>query len=297
MKSLSMMLRSVSKIVVFDPQIEKLHILRTSGQDVGENRANKRLRQIHVVAQLIKRHLRFDHPKLRQMPRRVGVLRPERGAERITIADGTGEDLRFELPADGQRRLFAEEILAVINLRFQLRQLGEVERRHLKHRAGPLAVAGGDDRRVDVQESSRLKEIVNGGAQGIPHAGDGSECIRPRPQVRDLPQELEAVPLFLQRIRLSIRRTEYRQFRRVQFDPLSFAGGLLEFAGDAHAGAGGDRLDTFGEAGDRVVDDHLQAPHRTAVVEFQKGERLFRFPFGADPAGDFDLLRRLAIFE
>ena len=117
---------------------------------------------------------------------------------------------------------------------------GQVERRDLEHRAGPFAVAGGDDRRLDVEEAAGLEERVDRRADRVADAGDRSERVRPRTQVGDLAQKLEAVPLLLQRIRLGVGRAEDLQRAGGQLDALPFAGALLELAGDVQAGAGRD---------------------------------------------------------
>ena len=90
------------------------------------------------------------------------VLGAERRAERVDLAQRAGVDLAFELAAHGQVRRLAEEVLRVVDLAVGLaRQLGRVERRHAEHRAGPFAVAGRDDRRVDVEEALLLEEVVD----------------------------------------------------------------------------------------------------------------------------------------
>ena len=92
----------------------------------------------------------------------------------------------FELAADGQVRRLAEEVLRVVDLALVVaRQLAEVERRDAEHLAGPFAVAGRDDRRVDVEEALLLEEVVDRLADAVAHAGDGAERVGPRPQVGD----------------------------------------------------------------------------------------------------------------
>ena len=80
----------------------------------------------------------------------------------------------------------------------------QVERGDLEHRARPFAVAGRDDRRVDVEEALFLEEVVDRAADAVPHAGDRAEGVGPRAQVGDRAQELEGVPLLLERIGLGV---------------------------------------------------------------------------------------------
>jgi hypothetical protein len=51
---------------------------------------------------------------------------------------------------------------------------------------------------VYVDEVALVEEAVDRGGEGVADAGDGADGVRPRPQVRDLPEELEAVPFFLE---------------------------------------------------------------------------------------------------
>src|SRR5213079_3284266 len=101
-------------------------------------------------------------PELGEVPRGVRVLRPERRPERVDLAERAGERLDLELPADGQEGWLVEEVLGVVH-NSPLAPLGRgvggeggllrVDGGDAEERAGPLAVAGGDDGRVDVEEA------------------------------------------------------------------------------------------------------------------------------------------------
>ncbi len=152
-------------------------------------------------------HLGLDHPELGQVPRGVRVLGAERRAERVDLAQRAGEDLAFELAADGEIGRAVEEVLGVVDVApagCRLGQLGRVERGDAEHLAGAFAVAGGDDRRVDVEEALLLEEVVDRAADAVAHPRDGAERVGPRPQVGDRAQELERVPLLLQRVRFGV---------------------------------------------------------------------------------------------
>ncbi len=97
---------------VVDPLVEELHVLGgTAASTSPKMRFRKRFGQVHVVGQVAERHLRLDHPELGQVPRGVGVLRAERGAEGVDLAQRAGEDLRLQLAADGQIGRPVEEVL------------------------------------------------------------------------------------------------------------------------------------------------------------------------------------------
>jgi len=78
----------------------------------------------------------------------------------------------FELSAHGQVGRAAEEI--------RLRLLVDIafERRHAEHFARPFAVAGGDDRGVDVHEVALLKKLMNCERQPAARAKHGAEQVR-----------------------------------------------------------------------------------------------------------------------
>src|SRR5262249_33206550 len=133
--------------------------------------------------------------------RRVRVLGAEGRAEGVDLAERAGENLGFELAANRQIGRTAEEVLAVVDLALVVaRQLAEVERGDAEHLAGALAVAGGDDRRMDVEKTLFLKEFVDGSADTVADAGHGAEGVAARPQMGLLAQKLHRMPLLLQRI-------------------------------------------------------------------------------------------------
>ena len=115
--SLSTMFCSVVEHRRVDALVEELHVLRAAFQHVADDALEERLGQVHVVVELEEGHLRLDHPELGQVARRVGVLGAERRPEGVAPCPATGEDLRLELAADGQRSPLAEEVVRVVDLR------------------------------------------------------------------------------------------------------------------------------------------------------------------------------------
>ena len=69
-----------------------------------------------------------------------------------------------------------------------------------EHFAGTLAIAGGDDRGVDVDEIALLEEPVDGVGHAAADAEHRAVEVGARPEVGDAAQELGAVAFFLQRI-------------------------------------------------------------------------------------------------
>ena len=117
------------------------------------------------------RHLRLDHPELGGVALGVGVLGTERRAEGIHVAEGHGEVLGVELAGDGQARLLAEEVLAVVHgAVLRLGDVVQVKRRHLEHLARALAVAARDDGGLDIDKAAALEELVDGVGRDGAHA-------------------------------------------------------------------------------------------------------------------------------
>lgn len=69
----------------------------------------------------------------------IGILSTEGGAEGVDVLQCQGVDLSFELPTDGEVRLFAEEVPAVI---YGLAPIKAVQREcgDLKHLSGTFTV-------------------------------------------------------------------------------------------------------------------------------------------------------------
>ena len=179
--------------------VEEVHFVRALFHDVVDDILDHGLGGVHVVPQVGKGHLGLYHPELGGVALGVGVLRPEGGAEGVYIAEGHGEVLGVQLAGHGQAGLAAEEILGVVH--FAVRRLGhvvQVQGGHLEHLPGALAVAGGDDGGVDVDEAPVLEEAVDGVGGGAAHPEGGGEQVGPGPQVLDGAQELHAVALLLQ---------------------------------------------------------------------------------------------------
>ena len=184
----------------------------------------KRLGEVSVAVQIAEGSLGLDHPELRQVPRRVRVLRPERRPERVAVAERAAVRFDGELAGDGQVRPPGEEVLLPVDLAVgPTRRVLRVEYRDGEHLAGAFAVAGGDDRRVDVQEPAVLEEAVNRRADTVPHAGDGPEGVRPRPQVGLSPEELERVPLLLDGVTLGVGPAENAKLSDLHLDGLPLA--------------------------------------------------------------------------
>jgi len=147
-----------------------------------------------------------------------------------------------------------------------------------------FAVAGGDHRRVDIEEALFLEELVDRVAHAIPHPGDGPEGIGARPQMGDRAQELERVALLLQGIGLRVGRAVDGDPRGLHFGGLSLAGRLLDEPFDRHAAPGRELLDFRLIVLQARFGDDLDVAEAGAVVQFDEAETRLGIPPGADPA-------------
>src|SRR5579875_2979263 len=135
------------------------------------------------------------------MARRVRVFGAEGRAEGIDFAQRTSENLGFELAANRQVGHAPKKVFRIVNFSLMIaRWLAQVEGGDAEHLSGAFAIAGGDDRRMDVEKPLFLKEIVNRAADAVTDARDGAEGIAARPQMGLLTQKLQGVPFLLQGI-------------------------------------------------------------------------------------------------
>ena len=219
----------------------------------------------------------------------VGVLRPEGGAEGVHVAEGHGEVLGVELAGDGEVGALAEEVLAVVHgAVVVLGQVLQVQGGHPEHLAGALAVAGGDDGGVDVDEAPVLEEGVDGVGRHAAHPEGGGEQVGAGPQVLDGAQVLHAVALLLEGV-VGGGGALHRDGGGLDLQGLLGLGGEDHRAGDDEGGAHvlpGDLLIVGQDVG---VHDDLQVLEAGAVVELDEAEGL-HVPDGAGPAADGDRL-------
>ena len=286
-----------------DALVEELHVLVATAQRVPEDAFDECLGQRHVVLQIVKRHLRFDHPKLGEMAGGVGVLGTKRRAEGVDFAQGAREDFGLQLATDGQEGRAVEEVLSEVDCRMRLSGLRnccipltpdpslggrggrfcKIQLRYLEHFAGAFAIAGGDDRRVNVEEALFLEELVNRPANLIANAGDGAEGVGARPQMSDGAQELERRALLLNGIRFGIGPAVDRDLRRLHFGGLTFRGRLPHRPLDGDAAAGVELFHIGFVVGQSGLGDDLDIAHAGAVIEFEEAEAPLGIAAGANP--------------
>ena len=246
------------------------------------------LGQFHVVFQIVERRFGLDHPELRRMARGIGVFGTERGAERVDAAQRQRAQLAFELARHGEVARFAEEILRIID-RALLgpRQVVQIERRHLEHRTGALAVRSRDDRSMEIVETVVVEILVDGIGHGVTDAEHRAERVRARTQVGDVAQELQRMSLLLQGIALGIGRAVDLDLFGLHLDALPRARRCDQTAIDADAGTRGDGFELL--LGDlRQIDHHLYIIYARPVVQGDDRHVLVS-ALGAHPTFDDDV--------
>ena len=144
-----------------------------------------------------------------------------------------------------------------------------------------FAVAGGDERRVEVEEAAFVEEGVDGHGHVVAQTHDGAEGVGAQAQVAYLAQELHAVALLLQGVGVGVGLAIDDDVLGLHLDGLARALALDEVALHADAGTGGDALQLILELG-RVGDD-LDIVDNRAVVHGQEGDVLVA-ALGAHPA-------------
>ena len=269
--------------------VEEGQLVGALAHDLLDGELNHGLSHVHVALQVGEGHFRLDHPELGGVALGVGVLRPEGGTEGVHIAEGHGKVLGVELAGDGQVGGLAEEVLGVVDGAVLVAggilgiQSGDPE-----HLAGALAVAGGDDGSVNVDEAPLLEELVDGVGRHAPHPEGGGEQVRPGTQMLDGPQELHAVALLLQGI-VGGGDALHLDGGGLQLQGLFGPGSQHHGAGDDEGGAHvlGRDLGVVGQS--TGLHDHLQVFEAGAVVQLYKAEVL-HVPDGAGPTAHSDFL-------
>ena len=170
-------------------------------------------------------------------------------------------------------------------------QVGQVERRDAEHRPGPLGVAGGDDRRVDPEESVLVEVAVHGHRQAVADPRHRAERVGPRPQVGHRPQVLERVPLGRDRVVVGVLDpADHLDPIGLDLEPLPLALRLDQRALDPHGAVRGQVEDLGLIVRQRRLGDDLDRVEARAVVDLEEREPGLGVAPGADPALDGDRL-------
>ena len=166
------------------------------------------------------------------------------------------------------------------------RRILGVKRGDAEHLAGALAVARGDERRVDVDEVALLEEAVDGGGGHGADAEHGAEQVRARAQVLLGAQELHRGALLLQRVVRGARALN-RDGLGGELEGLLGVGRELERARADERVVAGEVRDLVVTGERLTVHDDLQVAEAAAVVECNEA-KVLHVADGLDPAGNGD---------
>ena len=247
--------------------LEEFEVFVATGQDITEDGFEAILGQLHVARKVSEGHLRFDHPKLRQVAGRVRILRAERGPEGVDLPQRHGAQLRFQLAAHRQVCSLSKEVFSKINAAvLRLGHIVQVQRGHLEHLACPFGIATGDDGRVHLKEPFIREEFVHGKIQRMANAKYRAERAGSKAQVGLLSEKLHGVALHLNGKRFGIGIAQDLQIRHLQFGHLTASLGGFD---DPLGSDGSARCDSLFDCiiGRFSVDDQLQIAQARAVIQ------------------------------
>ena len=170
--------------------VEELEVVHVVVQRVLHQILDEILSQIHIVLDVVKGHFGLDHPELSQVARSVAVFGAERGTESIDVAKSHSTQLTFQLSGNGQVGVLAEEVLLVIDLTILgARDVVQIESGDVEHLTGALRIGSGDQRGVEIEETSVVEVFMDGESHGVTQTQHTAKIVRTRTQVGNLAQE------------------------------------------------------------------------------------------------------------
>ena len=89
--------------------VEELDVVGAMVEGILNAVFDELLCEVHIVFDVIERHLGLDHPEFGEVPRGVGVLCSECRAEGVNLTERQSAQLTFELTADSEGSLAAEK--------------------------------------------------------------------------------------------------------------------------------------------------------------------------------------------
>ena len=108
----------------------------------------------------------------------VGVLSTEGRSEGVHIRQSTAVGFNVKLTAHSHLGVLSEEILGVVNLTLlrnrQILHILSQHGGHGEHLTSSLTISGGDNRGVNVLETTLLEEEMGGEGTGVTHTGNSS---------------------------------------------------------------------------------------------------------------------------
>jgi hypothetical protein len=134
------------------------------------------------------------------MSRCVRVFRAKGRAKGVYVTKGKGIHLSLELSADREIGCLAKKIIAEVDFSVPGGKALEIKRGNGEHIASTLAIAPGNNRGVQIDETFPVKIVMDSKADSIPDASYSPKGVGARSQMGYGSQIFEGMPLFLQRV-------------------------------------------------------------------------------------------------
>ena len=154
------MLQSLNQSLI-NKLVEKCHFFRSILQHIVDNIFEHALSKHHVIFQICKGNFRLNHPELRSMACRVGILCAEGRSKGVDIFERHRIGLTVELTTYRKIRRLIKEILTVIDLSICHRKVVQIQCCDLEHLTCAFTVASRNQWCMNIYEISLLKELVN----------------------------------------------------------------------------------------------------------------------------------------
>ena len=200
----------------------------------------------HQVIHVIEGDLWLDHPELSQVTWRIGVLCTEGRTKGVDLTQCRSSQFAFELTGNGERRHLSEEVVIVDDgTILVLLEVVEILGGHLEHLACAFAVAGSDERRVEIIEAVLVEVLVNSNRHVVADAKDATKEVGAWTQMCLLAEEFHRVALLLQRILIGIAVAKHLNSAGLDLALLVAALAGHKFANDLETGTCGDTLQEF----------------------------------------------------
>ena len=233
--------------------------------------------QIHIVVDVVESHFGLNHPELGQMARRVGILCTERRPESVNGSQGRGTQLTFQLPGYGQRSRLAEEIVGIVYLPLVVfLQVIEVLRSHLEHLSGSFAVAGRNNRCMEIEKAVLMEVTMDGHRHVMADTEHRTERVGTQTHVGMRTHILHALPFLLHRI-IRTARTQHLYFTGSDLHGLSRTYTLHQFTCHTQARTGRDEFNQFIIKLIRIG-HYLYIINRRPIIQSNEMDRLAASP-------------------
>lgn len=138
------------------------------------------------------------------------------------LSERQGVNLGLELTAHGEIGRLCEKVVPIRVVVLRRAGVRRVERGYTEDLPRSFTVAGGNYGRMNIVKTPVLEELVNREAQPVSHPCCSPYRVCPGPEVGNLAEVLEGVPLFLERIARRVGPAVQVDSFGLEFDALPF---------------------------------------------------------------------------